>query len=671
MKKFIFLLFFFPVLLFAQSPVLNIRVTNQTTAFGQSLSPASIVTDITAGKSYIVLIGQASTRTISDCTLNTDIKEMTNVYPESGIMVSNGTGYGASITNNSTDWNTAFSQTRQWSGVNTGLVAATGRTSLGLGSAALSASTDFEVPLTFSTGLDRTNNIVTSTITQYTDGMADDRVTAGITGKENSLGNPSVNGYVLSSLTNGTRSWIESGSGAYEPALGNPGTTGYVLSSTDAGVRSWIAPGGGGGSMTYPSAGIALSNGSAWLSSIADNSTNWNTAYSQTRQWDGGATGLVAADGRQSLGLVIGTNVLAYRTFGTAANNNTGDFATAAQANATHTGDATGAAALTLATVNSNIGTYNNITINAKGLATAGSNVSYLTALTGAVLVSQSTPQTVGTTGARLAMLWATDLAVTNTITGSISGNALTATRLQTPRAINGVNFDGTAAITITAVSNITPGTTGNLMRSNGTVWTSSAPPTWNQNTTGSAASLSPGATINGTLFTGLSAITIPSNIASGAANNVMLSNGTVWTSSAFPDLWLKNNASDATTGTLTATNFILSSDKRLKNNIKPIDLRSVNIKYKQFELKSEPGQIRYGVIAQDLQKENPELVRTDKDGILSVAYIDLLIKEISALKNRITELERYNSMTYDMPHQINWPTDQPKKHKHKLKNEK
>jgi hypothetical protein len=46
--------------------------------------------------------------------------------------------------------------------------------------------------------------------------------------------------------------------------------------------------------------------------------------------------------------------------------------------NATHTGDVTGSGVLTLATVNSNVGTFNNITINAKGLATAGSNVSYL-----------------------------------------------------------------------------------------------------------------------------------------------------------------------------------------------------------------------------------------------------------------------------------------------------
>lgn len=45
-------------------------------------------------------------------------------------------------------------------------------------------------------------------------------------------------------------------------------------------------------------------------------------------------------------------------------------------------GDATssaGSSALTLNTVNSNVGTFNNVTINGKGLATAGSNVAYLT----------------------------------------------------------------------------------------------------------------------------------------------------------------------------------------------------------------------------------------------------------------------------------------------------
>ena len=42
-------------------------------------------------------------------------------------------------------------------------------------------------------------------------------------------------------------------------------------------VDSSIAAGGGGG-MVYPGAGIPLSNGTAWLTSITDNSANWNTA---------------------------------------------------------------------------------------------------------------------------------------------------------------------------------------------------------------------------------------------------------------------------------------------------------------------------------------------------------------------------------------------------------
>jgi hypothetical protein len=65
---------------------------------------------------------------------------------------------------------------------------------------------------------------------------------------------------------------------AGEPTLGNPATNGYLLSSTTAGVRSWVPP-ATGGSMTYPAAGIALSTGSAWGTSITNNSASWNTAY--------------------------------------------------------------------------------------------------------------------------------------------------------------------------------------------------------------------------------------------------------------------------------------------------------------------------------------------------------------------------------------------------------
>ena len=52
----------------------------------------------------------------------------------------------------------------------------------------------------------------------------------------------------------------------------------------------------------YPEAGIALSTGTTWTTSITNNSTNWNTAYTDRLKWDGGSTGLVVATGRTSLG---------------------------------------------------------------------------------------------------------------------------------------------------------------------------------------------------------------------------------------------------------------------------------------------------------------------------------------------------------------------------------
>lgn len=53
---------------------------------------------------------------------------------------------------------------------------------------------------------------------------------------------------------------------------------------------------------TYPSAGIPLSTGSAWGTSITNNSVNWDTAYVARMRWSGTPIGLTAATGRTSLG---------------------------------------------------------------------------------------------------------------------------------------------------------------------------------------------------------------------------------------------------------------------------------------------------------------------------------------------------------------------------------
>jgi hypothetical protein len=92
---------------------------------------------------------------------------------------------------------------------------------------------------------------------------------------------------------------------------------------------------------------------------------------------------------------------------------------------------------------------------------------------------------------------------------------------------------------------------------------------------------------------------------------------------------------------TATATNFILS-DRRLKRKIKK--LKSLDkfdrIKWHSFELKSEKGHLRCGVIAQELEEIAPEMVQENQDGMKMVNYIDLLVAKIARLEQRIEMLE-------------------------------
>ena len=102
----------------------------------------------------------------------------------------------------------------------------------------------------------------------------------------------------------------------------------------------------------------------------------------------------------------------------------------------------------------------------------------------------------------------------------------------------------------------------------------------------------------------------------------------------------MPKSGSSTITGSLTATDFILSSDKRLKDNIKKLDTVGLDIEYKSFIFKSEPDQERFGVIAQELEKVAPELVREDANGFKAVSYTDLLVREVNALKQANNDLE-------------------------------
>ncbi len=91
--------------------------------------------------------------------------------------------------------------------------------------------------------------------------------------------------------------------------------------------------------------------------------------------------------------------------------------------------------------------------------------------------------------------------------------------------------------------------------------------------------------------------------------------------------------------GNVYADNFILSSDIRLKENIKPLE-KHFKIDFVEFEMKKNGNDKRYGVIAQDVEKNHPELVHTDEEGMKQVKYIDLLIGKIAELEKRIKVLE-------------------------------
>lgn len=97
----------------------------------------------------------------------------------------------------------------------------------------------------------------------------------------------------------------------------------------------------------------------------------------------------------------------------------------------------------------------------------------------------------------------------------------------------------------------------------------------------------------------------------------------------------------------VSAYQFTSSSDYRIKENVKPLNLQDFTIDNLQpyyFQFKDN-GKQSIGLIAHELQEQIPFLVEGKKDGeqIQSVNYsglIGILIKEIQELKKRVQQLE-------------------------------
>ena len=92
-----------------------------------------------------------------------------------------------------------------------------------------------------------------------------------------SLSLPDADGTFMISPMTTSGDIVYGGTGGVPTRLAKGSDT-HVLTLA-AGVPIWAA---GGGGMVYPDAGIALSTGLAWGTSITNNLVNWNTAYSHT-----------------------------------------------------------------------------------------------------------------------------------------------------------------------------------------------------------------------------------------------------------------------------------------------------------------------------------------------------------------------------------------------------
>ena len=278
----------------------------------------------------------------------------------------------------------------------------------------------------------------------------------------------------------------------------------------------------------------------------------------------------------------------------------------------TLTGDVTGTGTVTNL---SNVSFATTVAANsvALGTDTTGDYVASLVAGTNITLSNNSgegaTPTigltnnstTIGSTAISLGSS-ATTIAgltsVTSTgFTGALTGNASTATTLATARNINGVSFNGSADITVTAAA--------------GTL---------------SGATLSSGVTASSLTSVGtLTSLTVSGATATGALT---------------------------VTGAITATGDITAyytSDKRHKNNIQTIPnalekvtkLNGVTWEWNDDVNEVTKSTPKTGLIAQEVQEVLPEVVKTRDDGFLALDYSKMMGLLVEAIKEQQLQIEQ------------------------------
>lgn len=94
------------------------------------------------------------------------------------------------------------------------------------------------------------------------------------------------------------------------------------------------------------------------------------------------------------------------------------------------------------------------------------------------------------------------------------------------------------------------------------------------------------------------------------------------------------------------ATNFRVSSDRRLKTDIKKAEYFLPEVELKTFRFKADERKAKHiGFIAQDIQEQVPDIVNEDETTkrltIDESALLAIAVDEINKLKKRVAELEK------------------------------
>jgi hypothetical protein len=288
-----------------------------------------------------------------------------------------------------------------------------------------------------------------------------------------------------------------------------------------------------------------------------------------------------------------------------------------------------------------------------------------------------------------------TSVNATTAISGlSFSGGPITAAGTLTLSGTLGVAGGGTGVNTLTsgavligagtsAVSSVSPGTSGNVLASNGSAWVSQAISSGvsSFNTRTGAVTLTSSdvttaltytpAAVNGSNATGTWTISISGNAATATSASSATTAGSATTASTATTanaLNTSNNyqvnslgvgtAGSGTAGEIRATNNVTayySSDATLKENVQPIEnaLGIVSaVGGKTFDwtdayIAEHGGEDGYfvqksdfGVIAQHVQAVFPLAVRTRVDGTLAVDYEKLVAVAFQAIADLKAEVE-------------------------------